>query len=822
TVRHDPTHCEKICGGELDWIVMRTLEKDRGRRYDSASALADDVDRYLSDQPVEASPPSILYRTYKAYRRNRIACLAGALIAGSLILATGISLVALRDSWRMTQIAMEQGQVATQQAAKAEAEQERAEGFARQASDQARASQSTLELVVELLAKTGINPKTGSEYTVSEALKLLTESNTRKNGKFNLPPAVAAQLHMGLGNAYRRSGVNRLAAIHFQQAVDITQKRPGEQSLVHAKALRYLGASQGSPESIRAAIEIETKRQSTRDVVTSQTLLGQMLGRSEETQSEAIELLEKACSQFEPQPNVELSEIPHFVIAEVLHKLGRQVDAKRYEAKAVEQAIDCFGGSRTIWHRLGESLRDRKRFRDSNRALLVADSLWPESQSDEPAFHIGLNYRELLDYRQAEYYLQKSLRLATARDDAYRVRSARYHLATTLAEQSKSERAVPLLKTLLNDTQARNHRSLACLITLAVDSPGLSEWLVSYRRRLESEVNEDPLAKILLAKIELADGDIARVKELLGGSNLSNAGQQWHRFFATGHFDEARDYALNWLEVIPSHNLRQRTWKTVGVARSHYHIGDLKAGEDLLRRAIKKAERMDPIDPFTLYWVKYELALILHAQGRTDEARPLCRDVFKATEESAKNKVTIWNDDYYDRITQWHALCLSGIEYDADQWVQNLQRYLRLDDSEKARGACHSLLADHFGQRRDTQRTIYHYERESLTRPLDFRILPFQYCRDRLVNLYLQTGQIDRGRNHFAKVLDRVDKGLPTKHPHRAFTRMRLAKLYLEQPAKPAKAQELLIESKTILERNSMTPDQVMQQIDELLARTGK
>ncbi|MEM6472066.1 MAG: tetratricopeptide repeat protein, partial [Planctomycetota bacterium] len=683
-------------------------------------------------------------------------------------------------------------------------------------------SQSTLELVVELLAKTGINPKTGSEYTVSEALKLLTESNTRKNGKFNLPPAVAAQLHMGLGNAYRRSGVNRLAATHFQQAVDITQKRPGEQSLVHAKALRYLGASQGSPESIRAAIEIEEKRQSESDVTTSLTLLGQMLGRSEETQSEAVTLLEKACSQFELRPNVELSEIPHFILAELLHKLDRRVDAKRYEAQAVEHAIDCFGDDHDAWQRWGRSLRDRKRLRNSNRALLVADSLWPESASNEPAFYLGLNYRELGNYRQAEDYFEKSLRLATAREDDYRVRSARYHLATTLSEQSKSEQAIPLLKTVLNDAQGRNHRSLACLITLAVDSPELRVWLDSYRRQLESEVDKDPMAASLLARLEVTDGNTDRAKELLGENRLLGADVQWRHLFSTGHFDESRDFASNWLELIPSGNPNQRAWKTVLVARSHYHIGDLKAGEDLLRRAIKKAERMDPIDPFTLYWVKYELALILHAQGRTDEARPLCRDVFKATEESAKNKVTIWNDDYYDRITQWHALCLSGIEYDADQWVQNLQRHLRLDDSENARGACHSLLADHFEQQRDTQRAIYHYERESLTRPLGFRILPFQYCRDRLVNLYLETGQIDRGRNHFAKVLDRVDKGLSTKHPHRAFTRMRLAKLYLEQPAKPAKAKELLIESKTIFERNSMTPDQVMQQIDELLARTGE
>src|SRR5262249_5118798 len=48
----------KLLRGELDWVVMRALEKDRNRRYESASAMAADVERYLADEPVEAGPPS--------------------------------------------------------------------------------------------------------------------------------------------------------------------------------------------------------------------------------------------------------------------------------------------------------------------------------------------------------------------------------------------------------------------------------------------------------------------------------------------------------------------------------------------------------------------------------------------------------------------------------------------------------------------------------------------------------------------------------------------------------------------------------------------
>ena len=57
--------------GELDWIVMKALEKDRNRRYETANGLAHDVERYLDDEPVQACPPSARYRLRKFVRRNK-------------------------------------------------------------------------------------------------------------------------------------------------------------------------------------------------------------------------------------------------------------------------------------------------------------------------------------------------------------------------------------------------------------------------------------------------------------------------------------------------------------------------------------------------------------------------------------------------------------------------------------------------------------------------------------------------------------------------------------------------------------------------------
>jgi serine/threonine protein kinase len=67
----EPRQLTRQVRGELDWVVMKALEKDRNRRYESASALAADVQRYFDDEPVSACPPSVGYRLRKLVRRNK-------------------------------------------------------------------------------------------------------------------------------------------------------------------------------------------------------------------------------------------------------------------------------------------------------------------------------------------------------------------------------------------------------------------------------------------------------------------------------------------------------------------------------------------------------------------------------------------------------------------------------------------------------------------------------------------------------------------------------------------------------------------------------
>src|SRR5262249_41854519 len=77
----------QLLRGELDWVVMKALEKDRNRRYESASAFARDVQRYLKDEPVLACPPSAWYRFRKFARRNKAALLTASAVALAVLLA---------------------------------------------------------------------------------------------------------------------------------------------------------------------------------------------------------------------------------------------------------------------------------------------------------------------------------------------------------------------------------------------------------------------------------------------------------------------------------------------------------------------------------------------------------------------------------------------------------------------------------------------------------------------------------------------------------------------------------------------------------------
>ncbi len=116
----EPAKLSQLMKGELDWIVMKALEKDRARRYETANGFAADVQRYLSGEQVQAVPPSLGYRLAKAYRRNKAAVWVAC--AFSLMLLTGVAVATVLaiQARRAEAIAREKEQEAQEQREEAE------------------------------------------------------------------------------------------------------------------------------------------------------------------------------------------------------------------------------------------------------------------------------------------------------------------------------------------------------------------------------------------------------------------------------------------------------------------------------------------------------------------------------------------------------------------------------------------------------------------------------------------------------------------------------------------------------------------------------
>jgi serine/threonine protein kinase/Flp pilus assembly protein TadD len=120
--KSDPKQLSRLLCGELDWIVMKALEKDRTRRYQTANGFARDIERYLKDEPVEACPPSAAYRLRKFARKHRrLLATAGAFL-GLLVLGViglGVGLVTVHGEQQKTQAALGAERTAKTQARQA-------------------------------------------------------------------------------------------------------------------------------------------------------------------------------------------------------------------------------------------------------------------------------------------------------------------------------------------------------------------------------------------------------------------------------------------------------------------------------------------------------------------------------------------------------------------------------------------------------------------------------------------------------------------------------------------------------------------------------
>lgn len=229
--RADSRRLGRAVRGELDWIAMKALEKDRTRRYETANDLAADVMRHLTGRPVEAGPPSAWYRLAKSARRNRVALTTATLVGLALVAGAGVSLWQAGQARKAQRKAEAAEGRATNEAASARLSQRRAEAAEARAATEAAIARAVNDfLQSDLLGQATGVPEAGAEtggdarLTVREAID---RASARVEQRFRDQPLVEAAIRTAIGNAYNSLNANQLAVPHLERAVRLRQELLG-------------------------------------------------------------------------------------------------------------------------------------------------------------------------------------------------------------------------------------------------------------------------------------------------------------------------------------------------------------------------------------------------------------------------------------------------------------------------------------------------------------------------------------------------------------------------------------------------------------------
>jgi serine/threonine protein kinase/tetratricopeptide (TPR) repeat protein len=241
--KSDPRRLSQLFRGELDWIVMKCLEKDRNRRYETASALAADVQRYLNDEPVLACPPSAWYRFRKFARRNKRPLLAAGLVLVALV--GGI----IGTTWGMLRAKAAQ-----------QAETQRAEGE-RQAKQQALQREAETLAVLDFVENKIIaaaRPRDqaggqGYDVKLAEAIKAALPFVEKS---FPDRPLIEARLRLTMGVSFLFLGDAKTASVQFQAARKLYTEHRGPDHPDTLLSMNYLALSYAAAGRTREAIEL--------------------------------------------------------------------------------------------------------------------------------------------------------------------------------------------------------------------------------------------------------------------------------------------------------------------------------------------------------------------------------------------------------------------------------------------------------------------------------------------------------------------------------------------------------------------------------------
>jgi tetratricopeptide (TPR) repeat protein len=275
--------------GDLDWVVMKCLEKDRSRRYETANGLRMDVMRYLNCAPVAARPPSQLYRLQKLVRRHKLVFAATGAVATSLVIGLGIATWGFfreKEARRISEGIQRQVEIGRRLAEK---ERDRAE-------KEAAKSRQTAQLLEDMLK--GIGPKVAMGRDTLLLREILDNATEKTASNLKDQPEVAAELLSTIGATYFQLFDLGKAEAAYREALTLRKSVLGETNALVARSLndlarvlilrRGVGEISQAETMARQALSIleHLPGQETEQIVLSWYILGNAL-HSQRRQGEA-------------------------------------------------------------------------------------------------------------------------------------------------------------------------------------------------------------------------------------------------------------------------------------------------------------------------------------------------------------------------------------------------------------------------------------------------------------------------------------------------------------------------------------------------------
>jgi tetratricopeptide (TPR) repeat protein len=290
--RHRQADGPKLAGlirGDLDWIVMKAIEKDRARRYETATALAADLQRHLRDEPVTARPASASYRFRRMIRRNKLAFAAATAVSVTLLVGTGVStwMFLKEKSARERAVAAER----TQSDLRLAAEQARINEIRlrHKAEDEAARSARHERFMKRMWMD--VSSRTDGSSNTAIFRDVLDQAARRVIKELHFDPEHEAELRGETAAGFRDVGSYANAEAMFTEALSLRKKMHSEVHVEVARALHNLadvlrleGKDAEAIPVYRDAIEMRRQLLGNEHIEVAESLFGlaEVSGRSGE------------------------------------------------------------------------------------------------------------------------------------------------------------------------------------------------------------------------------------------------------------------------------------------------------------------------------------------------------------------------------------------------------------------------------------------------------------------------------------------------------------------------------------------------------------